>query len=172
MDGQFEPIRYKTAAMGMHLNIASNEEHVHEIERSNRTVKERVRSVYATLPFKKLPVRFIIEMVVGCIMWLNAFPVKGGVSPTISPRAIVTGAGLDYNDHFQMQCGKYVQTHEPRDNSMAHRTVGAIGLRPTGNSQGGSYYLILKTGRRLNRAHCTPLLMPAEVINCVHKMAR
>jgi hypothetical protein len=85
MDCQFEPIRYKLAAMGMHLNTASNEEHVPEIERSNRTVKERVRSVYSTLPFKKLPVRFIVEMVAGYILWLNAFPGTGGVSPTMSP---------------------------------------------------------------------------------------
>jgi hypothetical protein len=80
MDDQFEPIRYKAAAIGMHLNVTSNEEHVPKIERSNRTVKERVRSVYATLPFKKLPVRFIIKMVAGCILWLNAFPVQGGVA--------------------------------------------------------------------------------------------
>jgi hypothetical protein len=108
LDGQFEPIRYKLAAIGIHLNTASNEEHVPEIERSNRTIKERVRSVYATLPFKKLPVRFIIEMVAGCVLWLNAFPATEGVSPTMSPRAIVTGAELDYNQHCQMQCGEYV----------------------------------------------------------------
>jgi hypothetical protein len=166
MDGQSKPIRYKLAAIGMPLNTASNEEHVPEIEKSNRTVKEWVRSVYATPPFKKLPVRFSVEMVAGCILWLNAFPAMGGVSPTMSPRAIVTGSKLDYNQQCQMQCG------EPYNKSMARRTVGAIGLRPTGNSQGGYYYLSLKTGRRLNMVHCTPLPMPAGVIDRVHTMAR
>jgi hypothetical protein len=69
MDGQFEPIRsYKAAALGMQLNVTSNEEHVPEIERSNRTVKEGVCSVYSTLPFKKISLRFIIELVAGCVM--------------------------------------------------------------------------------------------------------
>jgi hypothetical protein len=90
----------------------------------------------------------------------------------MSPRAIVTGMELDFNKHCHMQCGEYVQTHKPHTNSMAHRTVGAISLRPTGSLQGGYYYLSLKTGRWLNRAHCMPLPMSAEVIDRVHKMAR
>ena len=56
IDGQFEPIRAKTAGMGMTPNVVSRDEHVPEIERYNRTVKERVRSAKATLPFKRLPV--------------------------------------------------------------------------------------------------------------------
>ena len=135
MDGQFEPLRLRTAAMGMQLNVTSNKEHVPEIERSIRTTKEQVRSVYATLPFKRLPLRFLIELVVGCILWLNAFAMRGGVSTTMSPRTIITGIELDFNQHCQMQCGEYVQTHEPHDNPMVHRTVGAIGLRQTGNAQ-------------------------------------
>jgi hypothetical protein len=90
----------------------------------------------------------------------------------MSPRTIITGIELDFNQHCQLQCGEYAQTHEPHDNTMVHRTVGAIGLRPTGNAQGGYFYLSLKTGRRLNRTHCTPLPMPDEVIDRMHRLAR
>jgi hypothetical protein len=67
MDGQFEPLRLRAAALGMHLNVVSNEEHVPEIERSIRVVKERVRSVHATLPFKRIPALFLIELIAGCL---------------------------------------------------------------------------------------------------------
>ena len=42
---------------------------------------------------------------------------------------------------------------------MKTRTIGALALRPTGNVQGGHYFLSLVTGRVLNRAHVTPLTM-------------
>ena len=41
MDGQFEPLRGDLADMGIQLNIISNDEHVPEIERQIRTLKER-----------------------------------------------------------------------------------------------------------------------------------
>jgi Reverse transcriptase (RNA-dependent DNA polymerase) len=55
---------------------------------------------------------------------------------------------------------------------MATRTIGAIALRPTGNAQGGYYFLNLTTGRRINRYKWTTLPMPREVIDQVHRLAR
>ena len=55
MDGQFEPLRGNLAELGIILNTASNDEHVPEIERQIRTVKERTRAIYCTLPFQKMP---------------------------------------------------------------------------------------------------------------------
>ena len=55
---------------------------------------------------------------------------------------------------------------------MAARTIGAIALRPTGNTQGGYFFFSLTTGRVLNRGRWTSLPMPNEVIDRVHRMAR
>ena len=55
---------------------------------------------------------------------------------------------------------------------MEPRTIGALALFPTGNHQGGVYFLSLLTGRVLNRTCATKLLMPNDVIDCVHHMAR
>ena len=55
---------------------------------------------------------------------------------------------------------------------MATRTIGAIALRPTGNTQGGYFFFSLSTGRVLNRGRWTGLPMPNEVIDRVHTMAR
>ena len=103
---------------------------------------------------------------------LNCFPVKTGVSDVLSPRAIITGASIDFHNHCQLEFGSYVQTHEDHDNSMASRTVGAIALGPTGNTQGGYYFFSLSTGRVINRNHWTTLPMPNDVISRVHVMAR
>jgi hypothetical protein len=151
MDGEFEPIRSDLALLGVNLNVASSNEHVPEIERHIRTVKERVRCVYNTLPFKTLPDRLIIELVYYATFWLNSFPPNDGISKKDCPRVIITGIRIDYNKHCQLEFGSYAQVHEDHDNTMSSRTTGVLVLRPTGNSQGGYFFYSLTTGRVLNR---------------------
>lgn len=172
MDGQFEPLRAGLADLQITLNTVANDEHVPEAERYIRTVKERMRSVYNTLPFERLPVRMIMELAYYCVYWLNSFPATDGVSPTLSPRAIIAGTTVDFAAHCRLEFGTYVQTHEQHNNSMHTRTTGAIALRPTGNLQGGHYFYSLNTGLVLRRNRWTSLPIPAEVISRVHALAR
>ena len=90
----------------------------------------------------------------------------------MSPRTIITGQLLDYHKHCRYEFGEYVQTHEEHDNSLLSRTVGAIALRPTGNQQGGYFFMSLHTGRIINRLHATKLPMPSEVIIRVDQLAK
>ena len=172
MDGEFDTLAGDMAALGIALNTASNDEHVHDVERYIRTVKERCRAVYQMMPFTRFPARLIIEMVHYSVFWLNSFAHLNGISNTLSPRTIVTGMSVDFAKHCQIEFGAYAQVHEDHDNTMATRTTGAIALRPTGNAQGGYYFMSLTTGRRLNRYQWTPLPMPQDVINRVHILAR
>jgi hypothetical protein len=128
MDGQFESLRAQLADLNITLNTISADEHVPEIERRIRTVKERTRCVYNTLPFQQVPPCVLIEMVYSSNFWLNSFPPDDGVPTILSPRAIVAGMELDYEKHAQLEFGSYVQTHEEHDNSMAALTTGAIAL--------------------------------------------
>ena len=172
MDNEFEPQRGDLAMMHITLNTVAEAEHVPDIERYIRTIKERTRAVYNTLPFARMPARIIIEMVSASVFWLNTFPPEDGVSATLSPRSIVVGLQVDYAKHCQLEFGTYAQVHESHDNSMIPRTAGALALRPTGNIQGGHYFYSLTTGRRISRNHWTALPMPADVINRVHVLAR
>ena len=172
MDGQFEPLRGDLAEMGIQLNTVSNDEHVPEIERQIRTLKERTRAIYCTLPFRKIPRRLIIEMLYAANYWLNMFPRKGGISKTMSPRTLLTGMTMNYNRHCRLEFGEYVQTHEEHDNSLNPRTIGALALRPTGNAQGGYFFFSLTTGKVINRMRWTTIPMPTEVIARVERMAR
>jgi hypothetical protein len=170
-DYEFEATRNRLAEMQIMLNATSRDEHVPEIEQYNRTIKDQVRSAFNMLPFKKMPTQMLIELVKAMVFWLNAFPTNDGVSDTISPRTIMTGKRLNYSKHCQLGFGTYVQTHEEHDNSMQSRTISAIALQPTGNSQGGYYFMSLTTGKRLARTRWTVLPMPNEVIANVEARA-
>jgi hypothetical protein len=144
---------------------------VGEIERFIRTVKERIRATYNSLPFERLPTRLVTEMVNSAVFWWNSFPGNSAISDCLSPSEIVLRRGLDYQKHCQLEFGEYVQTHEATDNSMAPRTVGALALRPSGNAQGGHLFYSLSTGKVLHRNHWTALPMPQEVIDRVTVLA-
>jgi hypothetical protein len=154
------------------LNICGEEEHVPDIERCIRAIKERTRCTYTMAPFEHFPPGMIIEVVFLAVFWLNGFPHKLGISQTFSPRTIVTGLSIDYNKHCRIEYGQYEQTHKKHDNTMTTRTIGALALRPTGNQQGGYYFYSLMSGQRLHRTHWTELPMPAKVTTRVHALPR
>lgn len=83
----------------------------------------------------------------------------------------MTGFTISYNKHCTIPFGAYTQVHEQHNNSMLPRTSGAIALRPSGNAQGGYYFLNLHTGKRIICNKWTTLPMPNEVINTVHQLA-
>ena len=172
MDGEFVPLRGGLAEIGITLNETSRDEHVGDIERYICTVKERMRAIYNTMPFHKVPVRLVIKMAKTAVFWLDAFPVSGGASGNLSPRTILTGQKVDYKRHCRFQFGEYTQTNEEHNNSMNPRTVGALAVRPVGNGQGSFYFLSISTGRVLNRLHATALPMPDDIIEKIRRMAR
>ena len=159
------------AKLGIKLNPTARDEHVGDIERRIRTIKERMRATYNTLPFAVIPKIMIIEMAKQATFWLNSFPHPLGISSTMSPRQIVTGEQIDYNRHCRFKFGEYVQCHEEHENSMAPRTIGALALRPTGNRQGSFYFLNLASGRVISRNHATKLPIPQEAIDRINKLA-
>jgi hypothetical protein len=148
-DSEFQPLR---------ADFSSNDEHVLEVERYIRTVKERTRATYNTLPFKKIPTLILVEMAQASVFWLNNFPPTDGISDTMSPRYIVVGFNDDYANHCKLEFGAYAQVHEDHENTIFTQTTGALALQPSGNEQGGYYF--------------TSLEMPKEVVDCVHVLGR
>jgi Reverse transcriptase (RNA-dependent DNA polymerase) len=174
MDGEFSPLRHSLADLSITLNVTSANEHVPQIERQIRVIKERVRATRHSLPFRFIPALMLVELVYFSTMWINAFPPKGGVSSHISPRGILTGTQFDYKKHCKLPFGSYVQAHEEPSptNTQAARTVGAISLGPTGNLQGSYKFLNLRTGRLITRRTWTSLPMPDEVIARVNALGK
>ena len=112
----------------------------------------------------------VVEMVYACIFWLKIFFPLPTVVENMSPCTLLTGRTIDFNKHCKYEFGTYVQTHEEVNNTMRSHTTGAIALWPTGNNQGGIFFLSLTTGRRLNRLHATIPPMPTNFIKLVNTM--
>ena len=104
MDGEFEKIR--DLVPKLECNTTAAKEHVSEAERGIRTIKERARGLITTLPFDHIPRRMKIEFIYFCVLWLNAFPVKSGISSIHSPRELMVRWKLDYKRHCRMDRGR------------------------------------------------------------------
>ncbi len=101
------------------------------------------------LPYQHLPPMFVIEMVHNAVFWRNMFALKGGLSKTQSPSELILGRNVDYNVHYKVEFGEYVQMHEEHSNDITQRTLGAIVTGPS-NDAGSYYFISLLTGRRIN----------------------
>ncbi len=53
-------------------------------------IKERARGTFNTLPYKKLPKLMVMKLLHFCVMWMNSFPVKSGISEKWSPWELVS----------------------------------------------------------------------------------
>jgi hypothetical protein len=49
----------------------------------------------------------MIHIVLNAVKMLNFFPMKGGISDTLSPKTIMSGETLDYKKHLSLQVGDY-----------------------------------------------------------------
>jgi hypothetical protein len=145
-DRAFEHLRPALLELDVHLNVTAANEHVPEIERFIRVIKERVRAVITTSPIDPMPRIMKIHLLQHTIQLLNLTIQPNGVSDTLSPSSIVLGTQLDANIHCRLEFGTYCQVHEePSPSNDVHlpRTTDAIALRPIGNLQGGYLFSLL-----------------------------
>ena len=103
--------------MNIEMNYTNAQDHVPEAERNIRTIKERVRTAFHHLPYKRIPKIMIQYFVIETTRKLNLFPVKRGVLPYYSPHVIMTQTPLEYKKHCAIPFGRYVQAiHESNPN--------------------------------------------------------
>ena len=89
------------------LNTTSANEHVGDVERNVRVIKERVRAVKATLPYTVLPKLMKIALLKLTAFWLNLFPRKGQIKALFGPRMLLLGEMTDYNKICKVPFGAY-----------------------------------------------------------------
>ena len=153
-DNEFGPIRDQLMdSKGVELALAAPDEHVREVERNIRVIKERICSVLADMPYDKLPSNFKKELILICVILLNLIPRKAGLSKAISPWTILTSRALDFKKHCRVKPGEYCLVHDEKKprNSMKHRAAGAITIGPCVNLHGAYRFLYLDTGRIVAR---------------------
>jgi hypothetical protein len=120
-----------------------------------------------------LPKLIIIKLMHFCVMWLNSFLVKLGVSEKYSARELVSRHKLDAKLHSKIPFGAYCEVHTDPDitNTMEPRTIWGICLWPTRNLQGSHKLMSLTTGKRIVRHKFTKMLLTDRVKKQVAKWA-
>ena len=105
---------------------------------------------YYLLPYKKIPRIMILHLAMNMPQHLNLLPVKGGVSTHYIAHMILSQRNWDYNKHFQVEFGAYVNASHVNDpkNTYCPRTLNGICLCPALNLQGGKIKRIMKMHKK------------------------
>ena len=134
------------------------------IERRLREIKEHIRCVFVSLPFKMhsdlLPylVAFVVHMI-------NMVPHRGDVYP-VSARELFLNRRLDVERDLRCSFGDYCMCVNPviSNDTTTARTTAGIALLPTGNRQGSVKFLDMTSNTIFVRDKFTVLPMPTNVI--------
>ena len=172
MDQEFDKVAERMPMI--EVNTTAAREHVGEIERGIRLIKERCHATRSLMSFQKIPKAFVIHLVYFCVMWMNSFPARQGISKKLSPREIVMQRSLDFETHAKGLYGAYVEASEDAvvTNTNRARTFAGILLGPTGNIQGTQKVFDVSTGAIKKCRTLRMLPMPNSIIKAVHDWAK
>jgi hypothetical protein len=171
MDMEFEKL--KDVLPNITINTTAAREHVGEIERKIQVIKERARGTMATLSYLTLSKIMIIKLMHFCVLWLNSFPDKSGVSEKWRLMELILHHWLDVKLHCKTSFRAYCEMHTDPDitNTMERRTKWGICMGPTGNLQGSYKFMSLTPGKKIARHKFTEMLMTEAVMKQIKKWA-
>ena len=69
MDGVFVGLHDVCNQLQVTLNTTSRDEHVGDVERYIQTIKERMRGISNTIPFKRLTRNMVMELAKAVVYW-------------------------------------------------------------------------------------------------------
>jgi hypothetical protein len=168
--GEFASLRNDLLKLNnIEINIAAESEHVPEIEREIRTVKERNRTSVSSLPFEHYPRLLKCSLISNAVLWFKMFPHADDVSKTMSPQNIIIGTMANYDLHCSVPFGAYCKVHNVNDPRNTEKP--RIALHPTVNLQGSDHFLSHVTGNCINRQRWTELPITVAIIARVHELA-
>ena len=144
-DGQFECL--EDSIRPIHMHIAAPGQHVPEIERTIRTIKEDVRSTINSLPYSRFTKLMIRHVVKFHVRLRNTRINTNSACRDLNPYTIMTGKTNPSFHDYKLEFGAYAQVSEHPDNlnSTEPRTTGAISLGPS-NDEGGWHFMSLISG--------------------------
>ena len=149
------------------LTTCDADHHVKFVERMKRFVKEQIRTVRVTMPYKTIHKRMTIEMVHRVIILKNSISWKGILHSILSPRELVTGKKSRCPT---IRIGQYIQGLVGSTNSTdQERSIDALYL---GRVENGSGHIVFKLDTKavvsVNRVVLIPT--PSTIIDRVNEM--
>ena len=167
-DNEFEKIKQLVAPIP--VECCGREEHVPDIERGIRTLKEWSRCTTSTLPYSKIPGLMVDANLQDKITWLNQFCPHNYFSTTIGPSGMILGTPTLNYKNLKLDFGQYCQVHDGTSNTQKPRSVDAIALRPKNNT-GSYYFMSLESGKQIHSNNYTELAITPAIIARVEAMA-
>jgi hypothetical protein len=167
MDKEFNKIEGLVGLL--ETNTTAAREHVGEIEREIRLIKERTRCVTTGFPYHWIPKMVLIHTVYDVCMWLNQFSPNTELVGGLSPRELVSGRQLACDKDCCADMGAYIEATVDADitNGEEERTQSCISLGPSGNMQGSLKCFDLKTGKVVIRRRVEQLPFPNRMLKKV-----
>ena len=116
----------------------------------------------------------LIYTVYNVCLWLNAFPVRSGITGGFSPRELITCLTVNFKDHCKFDMGGYVEasTDGVITNNNSERTHACIFLGPSGNRQGLLNCFDLETGKFVVRRSAKQLFYPDRIMKKAEKWGK
>ena len=109
-DNEFETLEDAIRPTRLHLVGAG--EHVGDIERSVRTVKDCTRCHIHRLPYKRYPKIMVAGIMLHVTKSLNNLPTSTGIKANLSPSSLITGCPpVNFNSVIQLNFGDYVHKY-------------------------------------------------------------
>ena len=97
------------------INFSNPGEHVPDIERENRTLKERIRVAIHRLPFTVILRTMIRYLPLKITKNRSMFPRSTGISKYFAPYTILKKKQIDYKKEFSFLFGNYVQAYNQQE---------------------------------------------------------
>ena len=96
-DNEFQTLMDELADVwDVDMNFSLTVEHVPDIERANKTLQERFKFMFYSLPVKMIPGAMINFLALRVLRHLNYFPAATRISKHYSPHTIVSGRVVDF----------------------------------------------------------------------------
>jgi len=157
-------------ARGISVNPVGAGAHVPEVERKIREIKEGVRGILNTLPYR-LPLGLLVHLVYFIVSRRNLISHRVDLI-NISPFEAFNGRKINFKRDLRVGFGDYCEIVDRySDNSMRPRTQPAIALYPTGNISGSVKFYSLTTGHLVTRDQFTVRPITQQVIDQLNSFA-
>ena len=169
-DNEFDKEEIKRSQLPILFHIYGRDEHVGFIERSNRTIKNKARTMVHAAPYKFVPKLMVRALIAEAVKWINAFPSMSGISRTMSPATIVQGIPKPNMKYKRIVFGSHAMVYTGTNNKLEARSVPAVALNSS-NEHGGHYFMSLYSGRRIHSYEWKELPIDEDVVERVEELA-
>ena len=170
-EGSAHTAETKLNSMSIQLSTTAAGEKAHRVERRIRFIKERVRAIIHSLPY-----RLCAKLLTYCVYYANWCTNNHKMamsSQTRTPHEQFTGRNLQASRDLRHAFGDYVQATIPHtNNSMQARTEACIALLHSGSLTGGVVMYCVKTDKTVVRDQFRILPAPPSLITHMNNLAK